>query len=66
MLIKFQRKNSLFFRVPEDQQGMFLPEITEEDEDDNDNQSIKRSTPKTSSFSSLLNAGSCPTAGIWR
>ncbi|XP_054268664.1 bestrophin-3-like isoform X1 [Macrosteles quadrilineatus] len=53
-------------QVPEDQQSMFLPEISEEEEDDRDSSSKRGSSPKkTSSFTNLMNAVS-PPAGIWR
>ncbi|KAG8298322.1 chloride channel activity protein [Homalodisca vitripennis] len=50
-------------QVPEDQQSMFLPEISEEDEEDPD--SKRGAQPKkSSSFTNMMNAVS-PSAGIW-
>ena len=63
--LTFFKKYVLYFiRVPEDQQSMFLPDITEEEETDTIHQ---RTTPK-SSFSNLFSNASTgsDSAGIWR
>ncbi|XP_054269502.1 bestrophin-2-like isoform X3 [Macrosteles quadrilineatus] len=54
-------------QVPEDQQSMFLPEISEEEEDDRDSSSKRGSSPKkTSSFTNLMNAVSPPAGQVVR